>query len=126
MWYARWMQGEIVTGESEVYKQNKDVSNDRAEELFAFGLAARREMRAFTDAAGSDDWEKTHEAVTDSLDLRGSARKLIAHILVHEVRHFAQADGEGRQHNLAPPGDHDLCFSESFGPLITRKVTSDE
>ena len=52
--------------------------------------------------------------------LRGTARKLVVHILVHEVRHWAQAAVVVRQDGLAPPGDHDLCFSESFGPLLKR------
>jgi uncharacterized damage-inducible protein DinB len=40
---------------------------------------------------------------------------LIAHSLVHEIRHWAQIAVTVRQHELAPPGEHDLVFSKSFG-----------
>jgi uncharacterized damage-inducible protein DinB len=49
----------------------------------------------------------------------GSARKLIAHILV-QIRHWAQVAVTIRQHGLAPPGEHDLLFSKSFGPLVKK------
>ena len=120
MYYARWMRGEVLTPESELARENKDLSGDDAGRLFDFGRRARREMRDFADAAGAAEWEKTYEVESGGFRLRGTARKLIAHILVHEVRHWAQAAVVVRQAGLAPPGDHDLCFSESFGPLLVR------
>ena len=120
LWYARWMRGEIVTEESDVVKKHKDVPSDRAAELFAFGQTAREELRSFTEAASEEEWERTHEFEAGGFHARGSARKLIAHILTHEIRHFAQVAIIVRQQGLAPPGDHDLCFSESFGPLIKK------
>ena len=52
MFYARWMRGETLTEESEVVKQNKDLSPEDVDQLFDFGLRAREEMRAFADASG--------------------------------------------------------------------------
>ena len=52
--------------------------------------------------------------------LEGPARKLNAHILVHEIRHWAQIAVTMRQHELAPPGEHDLVLSKSFGPLVKK------
>ena len=120
MFYARWMRGETLTQDSEVVKQNKDLPADDIDKLFDFGLRARKEMRAFADASGEGEWEKIYEVESGGFHLRGSARKLIAHILVHEIRHWAQVAVVVRQDGLAPPGDHDLCFSESFGPLLKR------
>ena len=122
MFYAFWMRGKVLTEESEFAKQHKGVPNDRAAELFDFGALARREMRAFTDPAGAGEWEKIYEMEAGNFHLRGTARKLVAHILVHEIRHFAQAAIVVRERGLAPPGDHDLCFSESFGPLLKRRA----
>jgi uncharacterized damage-inducible protein DinB len=120
MYYVRWMRGETLTEDSEVVTENKDLPSDDVDRLFDFGLRARREMRAFADAAGREEWEKIYEVESGGFNLRGTARKLVVHILVHEVRHWAQAAVVVRQDGLAPPGDHDLCFSESFGPLLKR------
>ena len=120
LFYTYLMRDEALTPESEVAKQNKDLPADEAEKIFAFGLFARQQMRAFTDAATPDDWEGVHEVKAGNLTIRGSARKLIAHILIHEIRHWAQIVSLVRQNDLAPPGEHDLVFSPAFGPLLKR------
>jgi uncharacterized damage-inducible protein DinB len=120
LYYAYWMRGEPFTRESEIVKQHKDIPNDQAEAIFGFGQLARASMRAFTDAAQPEDWERAYELEAMGFHLQGSARKLIAHILLHEIRHWAQVALAVRQHGHAPPGDHDLLFSTSFGPLAHR------
>jgi uncharacterized damage-inducible protein DinB len=42
-----------------------------------------------------------------------SARKLLFHILLHEMRHFAQIALAVRLAGFEPPGDHDLVFSDA-------------
>lgn len=120
LFYTYLMRDETLTQESEVVRQNKDLPADDAEKIFAFGLFARQQMRAFTDAATQGDWEGVHEVKAGNLAIRGTARKLIAHILIHEIRHWAQIASIVRQNDLAPPGDHDLVFSPSFGPLLKK------
>ncbi len=39
-----------------------------------------------------------------------SRRKLTAHILLHEMRHWAQIAYAARAANVEPPGEHDLFF----------------
>ena len=41
-------------------------------------------------------------------------RKLLFHILVHEIRHWAQIALAVRLAGLEPPGDHDLFFSRAL------------
>jgi uncharacterized damage-inducible protein DinB len=120
IWYAYWMRGELLSQDSDIAIRNRDLSCDNAEALFNFGLLARKAMRAFADAADQDEWERLHEVKGGGFQIRGSARKLVAHILVHEIRHWAQVAIAVRQQNLPPPGDHDLVFSQAFGPLATR------
>jgi uncharacterized damage-inducible protein DinB len=120
LWYAYWMLGEPFTLESEIVKQHKDIPNDQAEAIFQFGRLARAKMRSFADAAQPEDWERGYEVEMMGFHMQGSARKLVAHILIHEIRHWAQIAVVLRQHGIAPPGDHDLLFSESFGPLARR------
>ena len=77
-------------------------------------------MREAPGGFTEDDWEKTHSVELGGFRLEGTARKLIGHIIVHEIRHWAQIAVTMRQHELAPPGEHDLVFSKSFGPLLTK------
>ena len=120
LFYALWMRGEVLSENSPIVIENKSLPPDDVEKVFAFGRLARRAMREFTDAAREDDWERTHEVEARGIHIKGPARKLIAHILIHEIRHWAQVAIVVRQHDLPPPGDHDLLFSESFGKLVTR------
>jgi uncharacterized damage-inducible protein DinB len=39
-----------------------------------------------------------------------SRRKLAAHILLHELRHWAQTAYAARVAGIQPPGEHDLLF----------------
>ncbi len=118
--YAYWLRGEVLTKESDVVKQNQALPNDQADAIFGFGQASRAALRAFTDGAGEAEWERAYELTIQGMHFQGSARKLIAHILIHEIRHWAQVAIIVRQNGLTPPGDHDLLFSPSFGPVARR------
>ncbi len=120
LFYALWMRGEILSESSPVVIENKNLPSDQASRVFAFGQTARKAMRDFTESATGDDWGRIHEVDLRGFQIRGTARKLIAHILVHEIRHWAQVAILMREHGLSPPGDHDLLFSHSFGVLAKR------
>jgi len=120
LFYALWMKGETLD-EDRAKKENESLIRDQASGIFAFGARGRREMRSFTTSASGEDWDRVHEVEGHGIHIEGPARKLIAHILLHEIRHFAQLATVVHQHGLAPPGDHDLLFSKSFGTLL-RKV----
>jgi uncharacterized damage-inducible protein DinB len=119
LFYAHWMRGDVLTQER-MKEMNDRLVADQADQVFAFGHAARKALRDATGAYTQAEWETTHEVQGRGLHLQGPARKLIAHILVHEIRHWAQVAVTIRQHNLAPPGEHDLLFSKSFGPLVRK------
>jgi uncharacterized damage-inducible protein DinB len=120
LFYAHWMQGDILTPER-IKTISESLSEDpKADQIFAFGHSERKRLQDATGSFASDDWERTHDLEMQGFKFEGSARKLIAHILVHEIRHWAQVAVTVRQNNLAPPGEHDLIFSKSFGPLISK------
>ena len=119
LFYANWIRGDILT-EERMKKQSESLSADKADAVFAFGHATRKSMRESTSGLTEEDWDHTHELEMRGVRLEGTARKLIAHILVHEIRHWAQVAVTVRQNDLAPPGEHDLCFSKSFGPLLRK------
>lgn len=86
-------------------------ATDRAEPLFEFGREARARTRAFVASAGPEAWSRV---VEPREDFPVSARKIVAHVLLHEIRHWAQLAAAVRAHGLAPPGDHDLLFSKAL------------
>jgi len=43
-----------------------------------------------------------------------SRRRLVTHVFLHEVRHFAQLAQAARAAGIAPPGNHDLFLFEGF------------
>ncbi|HEV2763796.1 MAG TPA: DinB family protein [Pyrinomonadaceae bacterium] len=87
------------------------VRTDDAAALFDFGRRGREQLRAWVHAATPEDWERR---VEPREEFPVPARKIIAHVLLHEVRHWAQIAALVRHHGLAPPGDHDLLFSAAL------------
>jgi uncharacterized damage-inducible protein DinB len=79
---------------------------------FEFGDRVRANLRRFVTTA---DDRRLSEPIT--FQLRGGPpitvlrRKLAAHILLHEIRHFAQIAYAVRVAGLEPPGEHDYFFA---------------
>jgi uncharacterized damage-inducible protein DinB len=119
LFYAHWISGDMLT-EVRMKKLSESLAADEADQIFAFGHSARKAMRDATGSFREEDWERTYDVETRGFRLEGPARKLITHIEVHEIRHWAQIAVVVRQHDLAPPGEHDLVFSKSFGPLVHK------
>ena len=50
----------------------------------------------------------------DGTQFSMSRRRLLTHIVLHEVRHLAQIALAARLHGHEPPGSHDIAFFEEF------------
>ncbi len=80
------------------------------QDLFEFADLVRAELRRYI--ADLDESRAT-EPITITLagsSLTMTRHKLIVHIAVHEIRHFAQIAFAARAAGHAPPGEHDLLF----------------
>jgi uncharacterized damage-inducible protein DinB len=78
--------------------------------LFEYADTVRADLRQYV--AGLDDTEAA-SIVTFSIpnaSFTVSRRKLAAHILLHELRHWAQTAYAARVAGIQPPGEHDLLF----------------
>lgn len=115
------LRGEPLTEESQLVKVRNNLAVDRAEEIFAFGRLTREAMRAFIREVQVKDWARLFEVEALDRQVRASARKIVMHTLIHEVRHWAQVAALVRQRGLTPPGYHDLIFSgtEERGQVIS-------
>lgn len=82
--------------------------------LFEYGALVREDLRRY--AADLDDAEanETIRWVYMDHEYAMTRRRLLTHILLHEIRHFAQIALAARSAGVAPPGDHDLLFFSEF------------
>lgn len=89
-----------------------DCPHDDLQALFAFGDRVRANLRRYVTTV---DEKRFSEPITFSL--RGAPmitvlrRKLATHILLHEIRHFAQIAYAVRVAGHEPPGEHDYFFA---------------
>jgi len=82
--------------------------------LFAFGLTVREELTAFIHAASDADLDRTFEIRVRDQVWTFTARKLVFHILFHEIRHWAQIATAVRNAGFPPPGFHDFLFCDTM------------
>jgi uncharacterized damage-inducible protein DinB len=82
--------------------------------LFAFGDKAREDLVEYARSLGEDAARTVHQ-----FDVRGqrvamTPRKLLFHIFIHEIRHWAQVALALRNGGHEPPGNHDLFNSDAL------------
>ncbi len=90
------------------------LTGNNAPPLFDYGASVRRELEQFVADLDDEDADQVRP-----FELRGeqyplSPRKLLFHILLHEVRHWAQLALAVRVAGLEPPGEHDLLYSKAL------------
>jgi uncharacterized damage-inducible protein DinB len=90
------------------------LTGNNAPPLFDYGASVRRELEQFVDDLDEDAAGQIRTFVVRDQPWPMSARKLLFHVLVHEIRHWAQIALAVRQAGLEPPGDHDLFFSRAL------------
>ena len=92
--------------------ERKDPVGGTTPELFAAGRKSRAFFRETVARFGPSDWSTVLEFDTPGGKLSITKRKLALHLPLHEMRHWAQIARTVREHDIAPPGKHDLMFSE--------------
>mgnify|MGYP003580162578 CR=1 FL=1 len=82
--------------------------------LFAYAELGREGVRQFLTTVGIDDLNQARDDKVASGVYRMSPRKLLFHMVLHEVRHWAQIAVAVRMAGFSPPGDHDLFYSKAL------------
>lgn len=90
------------------------LTGNNAAPLFDYGASVRRELEQFIRALEEHEVDEMRTFEVREQQWRMTPRKLIFHILFHEIRHFAQAALAVRLAGFEPPGDHDLFFSHAL------------
>lgn len=87
---------------------------DNLEALFQFGDESRRDLKHFVEAFPAEKWDVSFEFKLMNSPLRVTPKKIIVHLLVHEMRHWAQIATLLRLNGMT--GEfHDFLFSTAMG-----------
>ena len=90
------------------------LTGNNAPPLFDYGASVRRELEQYVADLDDDVADQVRQFEVRDERLQMSARKLLFHILLHEIRHWAQIALAVRVNNLEPPGEHDLFYSKAL------------
>lgn len=66
------------------------IPADAIEALFEFGQTSRKCLKEFLAGFPEKRWDVQEEYIISNYKATGTPRKIITHVLMHEVRHWAQ------------------------------------
>ena len=98
----------------EPLSQSTGLTANNAAPLFDYGASVRRELERYVEALDEGVADETRTFDVQNRQWPMTPRKLLFHILVHEIRHWAQIALAVRLAGFAPPGDHDLFYSQAL------------
>lgn len=90
------------------------LTGNNAPPLFDYGASVRRELEQYVNDLDDDVANDVRIFEVREQQWPMTPRKLLFHILVHEIRHWAQIALAVRLAGLEPPGDHDLFYSKAM------------
>ena len=90
------------------------LTGNNAPPLFDYGASVRRELEQYVGELDEDAADQVRMFDVRNQQWPMTPRKLLFHILLHEIRHWAQIALAIRLAGLEPPGDHDLFFSRAL------------
>jgi uncharacterized damage-inducible protein DinB len=99
------------------------IPTDNVDALFQFSRQSRQDLREFIDTFPAQDWDSPQEFTVVNRGLRATPRKIVLHILVHEIRHWAQIATMLRLQGLTADF-HDLLLSPVLGGEAGSQGTS--
>ena len=90
--------------------------------LFQFGSQSRSDLKEFVEKLPAEDWDVLQDFNFMNNFMRASPRKLVIHVQMHEIRHWAQIGTLFRMNGFK--GDfHDFLFSPVLGGEFKRVVS---
>ncbi|HEX8242893.1 MAG TPA: DinB family protein [Longimicrobium sp.] len=90
----------------------ESIPHATLDEIFAVHRQSRPRLERWVDTAPAEEWERvlTFQTITAGA-LTASKRKIVAHALVHGIRHWAQIAMALRQAGWPTPWMHDLIMA---------------
>jgi uncharacterized damage-inducible protein DinB len=91
------------------------VAADDIDGLWAYAARSRDAVHRYLPTLTDEDAKTLRDVVVQSGgSFPMTPRKLLFHMGLHEVRHWAQIAAAVRMAGFAPPGDHDLFYSKAL------------
>ena len=90
------------------------LTGNNAPPLFDYGASVRRELEQYVHDLDDDVADEQRNFEVREQQWPMTPRKLLFHVLLHEIRHWAQIALAVRLAGFEPPGDHDLFFSRAL------------
>lgn len=90
------------------------ITHGDTDALFRYAARGREAVHRYVPTLSPADLNKPRDVVVASGTYPLSPRKLLFHMALHEVRHWAQIASVLRMAGFTPPGDHDLFYSKSI------------
>jgi uncharacterized damage-inducible protein DinB len=99
---------------SDPLSERTGLTGHNAAPLFDYGASVRRELEQYVADLDEDvaNQRRTFEVRQQQHSM--TPRKMLFHILLHEIRHWAQVALAVRLAGLDPPGEHDLFYSRAL------------
>jgi uncharacterized damage-inducible protein DinB len=90
------------------------IPSDNVEALFQFSQISRKQLREFIETFPAQKWDVPQDFRLLNSSLTATPKKIVVHILMHEIRHWAQIATVLRLNGLT--GEfHDFLFSPVMG-----------
>lgn len=96
------------------------IPNDNIEAIFQFSQQSRKKLKEFVETFPAREWDVPQEHKMQNSILTLTPRKIVVHILLHEIRHWAQIATLLRLNGLVDDF-HDFLFSPVMGGGIRRE-----
>jgi uncharacterized damage-inducible protein DinB len=96
------------------------VPSDNIEAIFRYGERTRKDFIALIDSFPKGKWDVPNEYKILIYSITATPRKIVTHVLLHEIRHWAQIATLFRLNGLTDEG-HDFLISPVLGGEVKRE-----
>jgi uncharacterized damage-inducible protein DinB len=91
------------------------MRNDNAEELFEFGRRTRGKLKHLLETFPAPEWDIPRELQILSFLIKATPNKIAVHVVMHEIRHWAQIATLLRINGINDEFGHDFLGSPVMG-----------
>lgn len=102
------------------HQQLSDTSSiptDKIDALLEFGRQSRKGLRELAERLPKENWDKQVDLQLMNKTFLATPRKIATHVLIHEMRHWAQIATLLRLQGITTGEFHDFVFSPAMGGL---------
>ena len=93
---------------------------DSLDALFQLGQQSRKSLKNFIETFPVQEWDVPQEFRLMNSSLKATPRKIVVHVLLHEIRHWAQIATLLRLTGVTDDF-HDFLFSPAMGGELRRQ-----